>query len=90
MQKKTIQVDPDFIIRLAKDHTDLKHRVEHLEMHLEAEEPPKKHMPIHVILRGTLARREAQAKMEQLRLELLTLMEEYEVEWLDGFYERKQ
>ena len=79
----------DRLERLVKKLSD---RLDHLKSHLhdDPEPPPiKNHLHINVTLSKASSPAATQHKMEQFRLELLSLLEEYGVQRLDGSFERQ-
>src|SRR5207302_1006521 len=90
--KKTIQIDPDFLIKLSKAQDALKHRVDYLEEHMEndfaPEAPVAKGFFCNVVFNNTNSQNQTPIYGQQFQAELMSVLKSYNVESFQGFYKK--
>jgi hypothetical protein len=89
MTHKTIQVDPAFLIRLAKDHTALKKRVAHLEDHIHDDTlnlPVAPGLFVRATFQTLVPQLKQKAYMQQFQAELLSVLKQWGVSSLEAYY----
>jgi hypothetical protein len=86
---KKIEVDSDFLLKLAKGFDALKRRVDHLESHLHDDPEPSQNLQCNIIFQNNIAPKNRAAYSQQFQAELMSLMQEYGVYSFEGTYQRK-
>jgi hypothetical protein len=89
VSKNKIVIDPDFVIQLASSHDDLKHRIEHLESHIEddpSELPVAPGFFFNATFMHPVPLKKRKAYMEQFQAELLSVFKEYDVIGFEGIF----
>ena len=89
MTKKIIEVDQQFIIKLAKSHDKLKQQVAHLEDHLHDDTstlPPVPGLFVRATFQPRLVIPNPTVYMDQFKAEILSVLKQYNVSSFEGFY----
>jgi len=86
---KKVEVNLKFLLALTKSHDDLKHRVEHLESHME-DDPSELPVAPGFFFNATFMKpvppKKRNAYMEQFQAELLSVFKEYGVIGFEGTF----
>ena len=79
--------DLKFIKQIARSHDDLKHRIEHLESHMDTSDlPVAPGFFFNATFKHPVPLKKRKAYMEQFQAELLSVFKEYAVIGFEGIF----